>query len=132
MPSSYRKCPVCGDYGVIGYGKKTCSSECGRNWVKMSKAEQKVRMADSLLTPEERADRLRAEMTKGSQQFVDDYSENDEPPPRRPDPSLHMPKGILGEEPQPALSLNITKDAGESADKVVPLRIDPSLLKVKE
>jgi predicted nucleic acid-binding Zn ribbon protein len=79
MTQSIRMCPVCNDITQIGYGKKTCSSECGRAWVKMSKSEQRARLEWSLLSPAERIDRLKDEVSTNTDSDKPESSILDEP-----------------------------------------------------
>lgn len=100
MPTLVRMCPVCEEIGQIGYGKKTCSSECGKKWVMMSKAEQKARLNEASLTDEDRVRRLRDEVM-GLKNLPHNQAEQGEQPNEpqfdrsQVDPSLWLPEGII-------------------------------------
>lgn len=125
MPLSERICPVCMELGTIGYGKKTCSSECGRAWVKMSKAEQKTRLLQASKTPEDRANELLNQVTQAPTRPVDetgDYAVG-EFDRRKVDPSLIMPSGLSD-----ALGFNDSEvNKLSSSDKQIEPTINPKV-----
>jgi len=123
-----KRCPVCLKLKTVGYGKKTCGSECGRAWTKMSNSEQEARLRS--VDEDSRVEDLKAQLfhnlppvnsTTQSKQFVPNVEQIDPDvmaemnkdaerearfDRRLVDPSLFMPKGIIPEEDEPKLPLN--------------------------
>ena len=98
MPS--RICPMCFEGSIIRYNHRTCSSECGRAWVKLSRAEQAARLKEAEERPSELLKQI-SNIYNGVNLIEKARNESRKDRPT----DIEMPKSILGEEPEPSLPL---------------------------